>query len=95
MELSVVVKPGSKSPGMTVVDGTIVLRVRERAIDGAANAACIRALAASLRVAPSTIVLLHGERGRHKRFAIAALTATQAHERLRDYLTRTGSSGDA
>jgi uncharacterized protein YggU (UPF0235/DUF167 family) len=48
----------------------LVVRVRERAIDGAANAACIRALAAAYGVAPSAVELLRGGRGRHKRFAI-------------------------
>jgi len=51
--------------------GTIVVRVRERAIDGAANAACIRALATAYGVAPSAVELVRGARSRQKRFAIA------------------------
>jgi uncharacterized protein len=64
------VKPGSKQPSLTRVDGELVIRVRERAIEGAANEACIRALAAAYGVAPSAVSLLRGARSRRKRFAI-------------------------
>jgi uncharacterized protein len=49
------------------------MRVRERAIGGAANAACIRALAAAYGVAPSRVELVRGERSRRKRFSIAGV----------------------
>jgi len=53
------------------VDGdSIVLRVRERAIEGAANDACIRALAGHFGVAPSRVVLVRGARSRKKVFEI-------------------------
>lgn len=68
--IDVVVKPGSKRPGLTHENGVLLLRVRERAIDGAANAACIRALAAAYGVAPSAVELVRGAKSRHKRFAI-------------------------
>jgi len=48
----------------------LILRVRERAIEGAANAACIRALADAYGVAPSAVTLVAGARSRHKRFTI-------------------------
>ena len=70
MKVEVTVKPGSKQPGIEELDGALVVRVRERAIDGAANAACIRALAAHFGVAPSSIELLHGTHSRKKLFAI-------------------------
>ena len=59
-----------------------MLRVRERAIDGAANAACVRALAGALRIAPSSVALLHGARGRRKVFEIDGLTPDDVSERL-------------
>jgi hypothetical protein len=75
--LGVIVKPGSKRPGISEADGMLVVRVRERAIDGAANAACIRALAAAYGVAPTAVELLRGARGRHKRFAIHRAEGTK------------------
>jgi uncharacterized protein YggU (UPF0235/DUF167 family) len=70
LSLDVFVKPGSKQPGFSEENGTLVLRVRERAIEGAANAACIRALADAYGVAPSAVKLVAGARNRHKRFTI-------------------------
>ena len=74
--LDVFVKPGSKRPGIAWENGTLVVRVRERAIEGAANDACTRALAAAYGVAPSAVELLGGARSRRKRFAIAGAAAT-------------------
>jgi hypothetical protein len=68
--LDVFVKPGSKNAGVALENGRIVVRVRERAVDGAANAACLRALAKEYGVAPSRVRLIRGERSRQKRFAI-------------------------
>jgi uncharacterized protein YggU (UPF0235/DUF167 family) len=68
--IDVVVKPGSRKPGLSSEDGALVLRVRERAIEGAANSACLRALAEAYGVAPSAVSLVRGLRSRHKRFAI-------------------------
>jgi uncharacterized protein len=70
--IDVVVKPGSKRPGLTQESGLLVLRVRERAIDGAANEACIRALAAAYGVKPSAVELVRGTRSRRKCFAISS-----------------------
>jgi uncharacterized protein len=69
--ITVIVKPGSKSPGIEErgADG-LVVRVRERAIEGAANAACIDALATHFGVAPSRVTLLRGERSRTKLFDV-------------------------
>jgi uncharacterized protein len=80
--LGVDVKPASKMPGIAVGGGDIVIRVRERAIEGAANAACIRALAERLQVAPSRIVLVRGARGRRKLFDVAGMTTEDALARL-------------
>jgi uncharacterized protein YggU (UPF0235/DUF167 family) len=70
LPVDVVVKPGSKRPGLSTENGALVLRVRERAIEGAANAACVKALAAAYGVAPSAVTLVSGFRSRHKRFTV-------------------------
>ncbi|HET9030622.1 MAG TPA: DUF167 domain-containing protein [Candidatus Aquilonibacter sp.] len=69
-EITVLVKPGSKVPSIETHEEGLIVRVRERAIEGAANAACIRALAAHFDVAPSRVTLLQGARSRRKRFRI-------------------------
>lgn len=76
------VKAGAKAPGIAWQGEGWVLRVRERAIDGAANEACIQALAQVLRVAPSRITLLRGHRARRKTFAIAGLDENAVRERM-------------
>jgi hypothetical protein len=50
-------------------DGLIV-SVRERAIEGAANLACARALAEHFGVAPSLVRLVSGARSRNKLFEV-------------------------
>jgi hypothetical protein len=82
--LAVTVKPGSKRPGLTIAGEAIELRIRERAIEGAANSACIEALAALLRVARSSVALLRGARSRHKLFGIDGMTGVQALRRIAD-----------
>lgn len=71
MILDVNVRPQSKRPGIAHEDGVLTVRVRERAVDGAANAACIRAIAEAYGIAPSRVELLRGARCRRKRFSLA------------------------
>lgn len=59
-----------------------MLRVRERAIEGAANAACVRALAEAIGVAPSRVSLVRGERARLKMFAVTDMTSEELRARL-------------
>ncbi len=75
MLVDVLVKPGSKHPAISEEEGIVVLRVRERAVEGAANRACIAALAAHYGVAPSSVALVAGARSRRKRFSIAGRAA--------------------
>lgn len=67
-----IVKPGSRRPGIARENGVLVVRVCERAIEGAANEACIRAIAEAFGVAQSAVELISGKRARRKRFAIRA-----------------------
>ena len=61
------VRPGASR---TVVggdhDGALVVAVGARAVDGAANAAALRALAAALSVRPKQLRLMLGATGRTK-----------------------------
>lgn len=82
MTVAAKVKPGSKQPGLAVEDGSLILRVRERAVEGAANEACIRALADALDVAPSRVRLLRGAHSRAKVFRIEGLAEAEGRKRL-------------
>jgi uncharacterized protein YggU (UPF0235/DUF167 family) len=73
IRLTVRAKPGVASPRIARGDDAIVVAVRERALDGLANAAVIRAVAAWLRVKPSQVGLVRGARSRTKVLAIDGL----------------------
>ena len=61
-----------------------VLRVRVTAppVEGAANAAVVALVARALRVAPSTVRVVRGERRRDKRVRVAGLTDADVRTRL-------------
>jgi uncharacterized protein YggU (UPF0235/DUF167 family) len=67
MRVAIRVRPGA---GRTVVggehDGALIVRVRERAVDGKATAAALEALAAALDLRPRDIVLVSGATSRTK-----------------------------
>ena len=71
--LTVRAKPGAAKPGITARGGQVVVAVRERAVDGRANAGVVRAVAAWLDVAPSRVTLVRGAAARTKQLAIAGL----------------------
>ncbi|MBV6492523.1 MAG: hypothetical protein LDLANPLL_00517 [Turneriella sp.] len=71
MLLYVHAKAGSKKTGIErVTPSEWIVRVHERAIDGKANTAIIKAIAKELRIAPSCIHLVSGEKSKHKKFEI-------------------------
>ena len=85
LRITVKVKPGSRHPGITASGNTPVVAVRERAVDGQANAAVVAAVAGWLGVAPSRVRIEHGAGGRSKRLAVDGLdepTYAAALERL-------------
>lgn len=85
MRLTVAVKPGSHRPAIARRDGEILVAVRQRAIDGQANAAVIAAVAAWLDIAPSRITIERGVSARTKRLDVAGIdgaTLAAALERL-------------
>jgi uncharacterized protein len=75
MDLTVRVKPGSRK-GPLVEETTddpaasVTVYVRERAVDGAANAGVVAALATHFGVTRSKVTILRGESSRIKRVHI-------------------------
>ncbi|MFB6608698.1 DUF167 domain-containing protein [Agromyces sp. NPDC056379] len=75
VDLTIRVKPGSrKGPLVEALDGdpaaSLTVFVRERAIDGAANAGVIAALADHYGVPKSRVHILRGESSRVKRVRV-------------------------
>lgn len=67
MKLFVKIKPGSKKPGIEKEDEAHwTVRVREPAVEGKANAALLKAVAAELGLPPSRVKLLRGQKSRDK-----------------------------
>ncbi len=66
------VKPGSRKGPLVEVgpDGELTIYVRERAVDGKANEAVTRLLAAHLELPRSRIELISGTTARLKRFRV-------------------------
>lgn len=66
-KLSIQVKPGSRSPGISQAkDGILIVRVRSRAHEGKANQEVIKRLAAYLGVSKSQLEIYKGQSGRSK-----------------------------
>ena len=82
VELAVIVKPGSKSPGIVISEDDVIVRVRAPAVEGRATEAARRAIADALHVSRSAVTLLRGATSRYKSFAIKGITKTEALRRL-------------
>lgn len=72
MKVTVAVKPGSKKGPLIETDenGGLVIYVRERAIDGAANEAVIKLLAEHFGIAKSNVTLISGGKSKAKLFHV-------------------------
>ena len=67
MKIQVKVTPRAKRPGIeTAADGTLIVKVREPAEDGRANAAVVEALAEHFHIAKSAVRIVHGHSSRRK-----------------------------
>jgi uncharacterized protein len=67
MRIRVSVKPGSSTEAVSrQPDGSLLVRVHERAHDGEANAAVIKAVAGFLGLPKSRVLIVSGQRGRSK-----------------------------
>ena len=64
--LALRVTPGARSEGIELADGRVLLKVRAKPHDGAANAAALALLADALGVATSRLQLLRGATSRDK-----------------------------
>lgn len=71
MQITVRVKPGSRR-GPLVEDGPdgLLVHVRERAADGAANAGVVRALAEHFGIPPRDVEIVRGHTARVKRVEV-------------------------
>jgi uncharacterized protein len=73
LRITIEAKPGKKIASITIRDGIIVVAVRERAIDGRANAAIERAIAEWLGISTRAVSIVHGTTGRRKYVEIAGV----------------------
>jgi uncharacterized protein YggU (UPF0235/DUF167 family) len=64
------VQPRARREGLEVAGDRLLVRVNAPPVDGRANEAVRRMLAAALGVAPSRLVLLRGDSGRDKLFRL-------------------------
>jgi uncharacterized protein len=64
--LALHVTPGARSEAIALGDGRLLVKVRAKPQDGAANAAVLVLLAAALGIATSRLRLLRGATGREK-----------------------------
>lgn len=82
--LSVRVTPGAKKTAIEqTADGTWKIRLRARAVEGAANAVLVEQLAEWLDVPKSHIRLVRGQSARQKVLAIDSLDEAETLTRLR------------
>ena len=80
--LVILVKPGSKAPGVVISGESVTVRVREPAIEGRATEAARRAVATALGIPQSAVTLVRGATSRHKSLAIAGMTKDEVLRRL-------------
>lgn len=84
--LAVHAQPGARRTEVAGLhDGALKVRLRARAISGAANEALLEFLASELQVARRQVVLIAGERSRQKRVRIERPHRDLALERLREW----------
>ena len=82
--LRVRIQPGASSDRLAGKEGDEAWKItlRARAIEGRANAACLRFLGKLLGRPPSALRIVRGERSRHKVIEVAGLTRDQVEALL-------------
>ncbi|MCG3150888.1 MAG: hypothetical protein GEEBNDBF_00153 [bacterium] len=78
--LTVRVKPGSRQVRVLREGDTLRVEVTARAIEGQANAAVMKAIAAAFGIRPWQVALVAGDKSRAKRFALD-ISAARFQER--------------
>jgi uncharacterized protein (TIGR00251 family) len=66
-------------------DGVLHVRVAAPPVDGRANDALLRLLAAALRTSRNRLRIVQGDRSRRKLIEVAGMTKDEADDRLRRY----------
>lgn len=74
------VKPNSKKESVKFEDGAIVVKVKEKPIEGKANQSVINKLAKMLGIAKSCIRIVSGEKSRVKRISIDCVDEKRINE---------------
>jgi len=83
-QLELQVTPGASADAVgPYADGALRVRVTRPPAGGEANRAVLRLVARALRLPPSRLVLVAGERGRRKRIRIDGIAADELERRLR------------
>ena len=70
--LAVRVTPGARSEAIAIENRRVMVKVRAKPQDGAANDAVIRLLAHALGIAPTRVEMLRGATSREKLFRVVA-----------------------
>ena len=84
-QLELQVTPGASADAVgPYADGALRVRVTRPPAGGEANRAVLRLVARALRLPPSRLVLVAGERGRRKRIRIDGIAADELERRLRE-----------
>lgn len=77
------VQPNARSEGITGVrGGRIVVRISQPAREGKANKALVKCLAKAFDIAPSSVEVVKGIRGRDKSVLLKGVEQTKAIESL-------------
>ncbi len=88
VSLNIKVKPGSFKDEINFdSDGTLVVKLREKPIDGAANEALIKFLSKEFKLSKSSITLEKGQTSRFKKIQIH-VSETELKELLGKYKTK-------
>ncbi len=88
------VKPKSSREGLsTSPSGELCLAVHAPPAEGRANEACVRFLAKSLKIAPSSVAIISGERSRRKLIRITGTRPAATLSNL-EALAGQGRRGD-
>jgi uncharacterized protein (TIGR00251 family) len=82
-DLQLRVTPGASTDRVGPFDDDVLhVRVTRPAAEGAANRAVLRLVGKAIGVAPTRLVLVRGERSRHKRVRVEGLDAAELEKRL-------------
>jgi len=83
VRVTIRVKPGSPRPGVGgELEGALIVRVSERAVDGRATAAALTAVAAAFGVRPRAVTLVTGAASRTKIVEVAGADPADLHRLL-------------